>query len=175
MKKGLIHIYCGDGKGKTTCAIGLSVRAAGSGMKVLVARFLKTEKSGELNSLAQIDNIDVLPSEKNFGWSFQMTDQEKENARKTCSELLTSAFKTAISGGYDLLVLDEIIATNNLNFVNENVLLDYLKGKPANLEVVMTGREPTENLLKVADYVSVINKEKHPYDKGVNARKGIEF
>lgn len=175
MKEGLIHIYTGDGKGKTTCAIGLSVRAAGAGMKVLIARFLKSERSSELNSLAQINNIDVLPIGKYLGWSFQMSDEERDTAKEICSELLTSAFKTAISGGYDLLVLDEIIATNNLHFVDENVLLDYLKGKPSNLEVVLTGREPTENLLKIADYVSVINKEKHPYDKGINARKGIEF
>lgn len=175
MKKGLIHIYCGDGKGKTTCALGLSVRAAGAGMKVLVARFLKTDTSSELNALAQIDNIDVLPIGKYLGWSFQMTEEERADARKVSSELLTLAFKTAINGKYDLLVLDEIIATNRLEFVDENVLLDYLKGRPANLEVVMTGRDPSENLINAADYISVINKEKHPYDKGIFARKGIEF
>jgi len=175
MKKGLIHIYCGDGKGKTSCAIGLSVRVAGAGMKVLIARFLKTDTSSELNALAGIDNIDVLPIGKYLGWSFEMTDEERADAKRVSSELMTLAFKTAINGGYDLLVLDEIIAANKLEFVEEKVLLDYLYGRPSNLEVVMTGREPTENLIKIADYVSVINKEKHPYDKGIFARKGIEF
>lgn len=175
MNKGLIHIYCGDGKGKTTCAIGLSVRAAGYGMKVLIARFLKSENSSELKALEQIDNIDVLPAQKKFGWSFQMTAEEKAKAKEVSSELMTLAFKTAITGNYDMLVMDEIIATNNLGFVEENVLLDYLNGKPSNLEIVMTGRDPSENLKKIADYISVINKEKHPYDKGISARKGIEF
>lgn len=175
MKKGLIHIYCGDGKGKTTCALGLSVRAAGAGMKVLVARFLKSEKSSELIALEQIDKIDVLPAPKKFAWSFQMTEEEKAKAKEVSSDLLTLAFKTAISGNYDLLVMDEIIATNNLGFVDENVLLDYLEGKPDHLEIVMTGRDPSRNLMGVADYISVINKEKHPYDKGISARKGIEF
>ena len=117
----------------------------------------------------------MLPINKDFGWSFSMTEDEKKEAKVFFSELLTKAFKKAISGNYDMLVLDEIIATNNLNFVDENILVDYLQGKPDNLEVVMTGRDPSEKLKEVADYISVISKEKHPFDKGIRARKGIEF
>jgi cob(I)alamin adenosyltransferase len=105
MNKGLIHIYHGDGKGKTSCAIGLSIRSAGSGMKVLIARFLKTDDSSELNVLKKIENITVLPCTEYFGWSFQMTQEEKLQAKNILFQSPESGFKKALAEKYDMLVL----------------------------------------------------------------------
>lgn len=170
---GLIHVYYGDGKGKTTAATGLAIRAAGSGNKVLINRFLKNSHSGELNILNQINNISVTGSEKAFGFSFNMTDDEKKEAAIYYTNQLHSVFKAA--GDYDLLILDEINVAVDLGYVEESVLINYIKEKPEHLEVVLTGRNPSANILAMADYASEIKSIKHPYEKGVPARTGIEM
>ena len=174
MEKGLIHIYCGDGKGKTTASLGLAVRAAGRGFKVLILQFLKSQDTGEIPTLEKIPEITVLRSNKVFGFTFQMTDQEKEECRAVHDELLEQGIRMAQSGQTDLLILDEIISTCNYNLVNGDNLINFLKNKPATMEVVLTGRNPSEELLEIADYVSEIKKVKHPYDRGIKARIGIE-
>lgn len=174
MTKGLIHIYCGDGKGKTTASLGLCIRAAGNEMKVLLVRFLKNNESCELNILNKIPNIDIFTCEADFGFSFRMSDETKAKAKAAYSNLLNKAFETANNNSYDLLIMDEIIATNNLGFVEEDDLVNYLKTKRPDLEVVMTGRDPSPRLVELADYVSEIKKIKHPFDFGIPARKGIE-
>jgi cob(I)alamin adenosyltransferase len=175
MTKGLIHIYCGDGKGKTTASVGLGIRAAGNDMNVLIARFLKNNKSSELNILNKIPNIDIMPFDKDFGFSFKMSEKAKTEAKNAYSDLLNKTFEKANNNNYDLLILDEIIATSNLGFVDEDVLAEYLKNKADILEVVMTGRDPSKRLIEIADYVSEIKKIKHPFDCGISARKGIEM
>jgi cob(I)alamin adenosyltransferase len=173
--KGLIHIYCGDGKGKTTASIGQSIRAVGSGMKVLYVRFLKDQKSSELKILHSIPGIDLYPCEKSFGFFWNMTDQQKEDAKTFYTDYLKSAIKKSTSEDYDMLVLDEIMATYNHNFIDQKDFLTFLKEKPDYLEVVMTGRDPAIELLEQADYVSNITKVKHPFDQGIPARVGIEM
>ena len=155
-----VHIYCGDGKGKTTAAVGLAVRAAGCGRKVLITRFLKTDHSGEVAALGLIPGITVTPCEKSFGFTFRMTEEQKKEAAVYYTALLDRTLKKAAKGGYHMLVLDEIMAVMNCGLV---------------LEVVMTGREPSEELISLADYVSEIRKVKHPYDQGISAREGIEY
>jgi cob(I)alamin adenosyltransferase len=172
--KGLIHVYCGDGKGKTTAALGLAVRAAGRGYQVLIIQFLKSQDTGELHTLEKIPGITVLRSKKGFGFYFQMTDQEKEECRVVCNEIFHEGITMAKSGQIDLLILDEMISTYNHDLVERQDVLDFLKNKPSSLEVVLTGREPAEELIALADYVSEIKKVKHPYDKGIKARIGIE-
>ncbi|MBD7912995.1 MULTISPECIES: cob(I)yrinic acid a,c-diamide adenosyltransferase [Clostridium] len=173
--RGLVHIYCGEGKGKTTTSIGLSVRAAGNGMKVIFTQFLKNNDSSELKILNSIENIDLIPCEESFGFFFNMTDEQKVEAKKVYSSLLTSVLKKSKEADYDMLVLDEIMAAYNYNLVDRDELIEFLKNKPEKLEVVMTGRNPDEKLIELADYVSNIQKIKHPYDKGIFARKGIEM
>lgn len=170
-----VHIYCGDGKGKTTAAIGLAVRAAGCGKKVLITRFLKTDSSGEVDALKKLPEITVTPCTKNFGFFFQMSEEQKKEAAGWYSELLASTLRKSLEGAYDLLVLDEIMAVCNYHLVDETVIRNFLRERPENLEVVLTGRDPSEELLAEADYVSEIRKIKHPYDRGVMARRGIEF
>lgn len=175
--RGLIHIYTGEGKGKTTAGLGLCLRAAGNGMKILVARFLKTNTSAELNALKEFSNIDIVPNEIAFGFSKIWKDdpEVKPKAVAYYSQMLHTALETAVSGDYDVLLLDEIIASVRLGVVDTNELLTFLKEKPEKLEVIMTGRDPIPELIELADYVSEIQKIKHPFDQGIFARKGIEF
>ena len=170
---GLIHIYCGDGKGKTTAALGLALRAAGSGKKALLLQFFKDGKSSEFAALKQVEGIDVIAQTKAFGFSWTLTDSEKKEAAAYYSGLLEEAFARA--GDYGLLVLDEAMSACTSGMIGEARLLELLKGRPEELEVVLTGRNPSEALLAAADYVTEMCKRKHPFEKGVPARKGIEF
>ncbi|HIZ43673.1 MAG TPA: cob(I)yrinic acid a,c-diamide adenosyltransferase [Firmicutes bacterium] len=176
--KGLIQIYCGDGKGKTTAAIGQAVRSAGAGLSVIFSRFLKTEDSGELAILKEVPGITMVPCRKSFGFFFQMTEAEKQEAAQVYQEVLDRAVSLASEAageGDTLLVMDEIIATYRYGLVDREKLTAFLRDKPENLEVVMTGRDPAQELVSLADYVSEIKKIKHPFDRGICARRGIEF
>ena len=173
--KALVHIYCGDGKGKTTAATGLAIRMAGYGKKVLFARFLKNERSGELKILDQIKEIEVLHLERSFGFYNQLDEKQKEEWRHTYKVLWKEIQEKVKEGKYDLLVMDEFLHAMRYELVTEEEILKFLQERPKNLEVVMTGRDPSQNLLKAADYVSEIKKVKHPYDEGIFARKGIEY
>lgn len=172
--RGCIHIYTGDGKGKTTTATGLSIRFAGNGGKVLFTQFLKDGSSSEIGVLKTITGITVESCTRSFGFSFLMNEEEKKEAAAYYSEHLQKILKQAVENGYGMLVLDEVIGAYNIPFIDRGVLLAFLKQKPEELEVVMTGREPAEELLELADYVSEIKKIKHPFDKGIPARDGIE-
>lgn len=214
---GLVHIYCGDGKGKTTAAAGLAVRAAGCGVPVLIARFLKTDNSGEVGILKNIPGIRVLPCTREFGFTWNMDEEQRREAREYYSGQFSVAWESAcalaegrreapgieagtapgpgpgaapsemseaVPGGEAgrapdtpraLLVLDEIMAAVSGGFVSGETLISALDTKPEGLEVVLTGRNPSEALLKRADYVTEMRAVKHPYDNGINARKGIEY
>ena len=167
----MIHIYCGDGKGKTTTSIGLAVRMAGYGKKVLFMQFLKGSYTGELEILQKSENITVMRCDKNYGFFRGMTDSDKENIIKCHNENLEYVLKNTDS--FDMIVLDEIFTAYNYDLADrEKVkkIVEKYKG-----ELVMTGREPQEWFVERADYVSEIKKIKHPYDKGITAREGIEF
>ena len=170
---GLIHIYCGDGKGKTTAAMGLALRAAGSGKQVLVLQFLKDGTSSEFASLRHVPGIEAVPQTRTFGFSWTLSDEEKAQAKDYYSGLLEDAFRR--SGDFGLLVLDEILGACSAGMADEPRLLALLAGKPDGLEVVLTGRGPSQALLDAADYVTEMKKIKHPYERGVSARKGIEY
>ncbi len=174
-KQGLIHIYCGDGKGKTSAAIGLAIRAAGSDLRVLFARFLKTEFSGELKILDQIPQIEVLHLEKSYGFFKTLSEQQQEEARKMYRMLWNKVLNEVQTGEYDVLVIDEFMAAYNYGLIPHEEAVDFLKGKPEYLEIVLTGRNPDPVLTELADYVSNIEKVKHPYEQGILARKGIEY
>lgn len=172
--RGLIHIYCGDGKGKTTAAVGISVRAAGCGKKIVFAQFLKDGSSSEIKVLNQIENIEVCVCNSHCGFLKNMTNAEVAETKIKFSTLLSDVLRLC-DNGVDLLVLDEIIAACNNNITDEGLLLQFLTKKPEKLEVVLTGRNPSEQLISAADYVTEMQKIKHPYDNGINARIGIEY
>ena len=170
---GLIHIYCGDGKGKTTAAVGLAVRAAGAGKHVVFTQFFKDGSSSEIKVLQGVENIQILHCNTVRGFWKRMTDTEKARASVDYTQLFSDVIRLAMDA--DLLVLDEIISACNHGAVAEVTVTDFLRSKPENLEVVLTGRNPSERLLSHADYVTQMQKIKHPYDHGIPARKGVEF
>ena len=169
---GFIHIYCGDGKGKTTAAMGLALRAAGHGLPVVIAQFLKDGTSGECRILRDLPNINVLAANPCGKFSFEMNDLEREETRDSLSRLFHKALSCAHSPG--LLVLDEIFGALSCGFLDEKAVLDFLNAKPDALEIVMTGRTPSAAICETADYISEITKRRHPYDKGVLSREGVE-
>lgn len=173
--RGMIHIYCGDGKGKTTAATGLAVRAAGAGMQVLFARFLKNENSGELRILDQIPEIEVLHLEKSYGFYRTLSDSDKAKMTAMYRKLWQNIEEKITSGAYDMLVTDELMAAYNYGILEQESVHRFLENKPEKLEIVMTGRNPSERLMELSDYISEIKKVRHPFDQQVTARKGIEF
>ena len=177
MKKndlGLVHIYCGEGQGKTTCSVGLTVRACGYGLHVLFMQFLKSGDSSELKILKSLPGIDVLGTKPIKKFSFQMTEEEKEETRQINAEQFADMVKMLENDHYDMLVLDEVLGSIEAGLLDDQLIVNFLKNRPEQLEVVMTGRYPTAELEELADYVSRIDKVKHPYDKGIPARAGIE-
>ena len=154
----MIQIYHGDGKGKTTAAVGLAVRAVGSGLPVLFVQFLKDDTSGELaktrayfaDMLSQVE-MWIAKQKK------QHDDVRKENTVEA------------------VVVLDEVLHAVKYGLLDESTLMEVLASNQAQIEFVLSGRNPSDKLLALADYVTEMKKEKHPYEQGISARKGIEF
>ena len=160
MDKGLIHLYTGDGKGKTTAAMGLALRALGSGLRVTVVQFLKNGRSGELE-----------PGRPGTNFVFQMNETEKAEVRA----LQNAQLAEALEFDCDLLVLDEACAALRLGMVEEELLRRAVLDRPEGREVVLTGRDPALWLMETADYITEMRCERHPYQKGIPARKGVEY
>lgn len=171
---GFIHIYCGDGKGKTTTGMGLCARAAGYGYRVLIYQFMKDNSTSERKLLEQNPNITFLDGLSSEKFSFQMTAEEKSQRKNYYEQQFSLVTQKASDESYDVLFLDELIYTIRAGLFDEELLLSYLEQKPSRLEVILTGQNPGPKLLEKADYVSEIRKIKHPFDRGLPARKGIE-
>ena len=170
---GLVHIYYGDGKGKTTAAMGQAIRAAGSGLKVLVFQFMKDNSSSERKALEMIPNITLLPGKRHTKFYNQMNSEEKAEYRHYNTKALDEIAKFCIN--FDVLVMDEAVCAVDLGLLSEEKLVKFVKHKPRGLEIVMTGHHMTDALFECADYVTEMTKVKHPYDTGRSAREGIEF
>lgn len=169
MKNGLVHLYWGEGKGKTTAAMGLALRALGRGFRVQVVQFLKSGDSGELEPLRRLGaKIHSGACEK---FVFQMNCQEREQARAAHNAALTDA----LNDSCDLLVLDEACAALQLELVDEGLLKQAVLQRPMGCEVVITGRDPAEWMQNAADYSIEMRCHRHPFDRGISAREGIEF
>lgn len=168
---GYLHIYCGDGKGKTTASLGLAMRAAGAGMKVCFVQFMKGGETAELDTLKLIPNISVHRCNKEYGFLWNMSDSEKAEITVTHNELLATAFNS----GADLVVLDEFNFAYSSGLMDKVLAEKLILANKASCEIVLTGRDPAEIFIQEADYVSEICCVKHPYEKGVTARKGIEY
>lgn len=170
---GLIHLYCGDGKGKTTAALGLALRAAGAGKQVVFTQFFKDGSSSEIGPLAALPGVRVFHADTVRGFYRNMTPTQREQAGKDYTALFRLVTQAAQEA--DLLILDEIVSACNRGVVPEKLVTDFLREKPARLEVVLTGRNPSAALLELADYITEMRKLRHPFDRGIGARKGIEF
>ena len=170
---GRIQLYTGCGKGKTTAAVGLTVRLIGRGGTAVFAQFLKGENSGERAVLACLDGVNLLPVPSEIKFVFQMTSREKEACAQAARGQFLHACEAAAS--CDLLVLDEALDAIETGMLAEDTVLEFLRCKPAALEVVLTGRRASDAMKAMADYVMRVDSEKHPYEKGLPARAGIEF
>ncbi len=168
---GLIQIYTGGGKGKTTAALGLAMRAAGHDLRVAVVQFMKLWDYGEIKGLRRL-GVDLF----RYGTA-QFVDPEGPSPVdfEQADEALSKAEELIEQGKYDLLVLDEINVALDFNLVPLKRVVDLLDKKPDNLELVLTGRNCPQEIIERADLVSSINEVKHPYRKGLRARRGIEF
>ncbi len=171
---GRIHIYFGDGKGKTTTGMGLITRAAGYGYRVLLYQFMKNNKTSERKILEKVDNITIIDGLEQEKFSFQMTPEEKQERKQYYGEQFKKVTAMAVREEYDVLFLDEAIYTIRAGLLEEKLVLDFLRTKPEYLEVILTGNTPSKELIALADYVSEIKKVKHPFDEGLCARNGIE-
>ena len=173
---GLMHLYYGDGKGKTTAALGLAIRAAGCGKGVVIVQFLKNWNCGEHSSISQLPNITLFRGVPAGGkFIHEMNEEEIQETKASQDEGLKSALALIEVGQCDLLVLDEAIDAHRLKVLDDEMFTGLVCSKPDTLELVITGHNPCDFLLKHADYVTEMVKHKHPYDDGVSARRGVEF
>lgn len=171
----MIHYYYGDGKGKTTAAMGLALRALGQGREVVIVQFLKDGRSGEVQALEGLPGVTLLYGKGGKGFTFQMTDEEKRETRRIHDENLARAVERVYADRCGLLVLDEVGDALALALVDQDALAALLGGCPEGTELVMTGHAPQESLVNAADYVTRMEKIRHPYDRGAGARRGVEF
>lgn len=172
--RGMTHLYYGDGKGKTTAAVGLAVRAAGQGIQVIFAQFFKTAPSGELAMLEKL-GITVLRGDLPSGFTWTMNEQQLAALRKGHDELLQKAFSLAAANEKTLLVLDEVIDAYAGSFMDAETALTLFQNRPDSIELVLTGHSAPESLVSLADYITEMKAHRHPYELGISARKGIEF
>ena len=170
MDKGLIHIYCGEGKGKTTAAAGLAIRALGAGLKVSFVQFMKNGRSSEIEVLKKAGAA-VFCGNDTMKFSCSMTDEDREKFRKGHDR----ALREALAQECDLLVLDEACSALKKGLVDPELLKEAVLGKPEGREVVLTGREPETWMTECADYVTEMECVKHPFNNDIKARKGIEY
>ena len=175
MNTGLIHMYFGDGKGKTTAAIGLAVRAVGCGKRVVFAQFLKGRPTGELASFKTL-GIKVIRSERDMGFCFDMSEEQKEACRVEQTRLFDEIRNAVFDDGLiDLLVLDESLNMIGRDLFDEETLKEFVLQKPEGLEIVLTGRPASDWLMEKANYVTEMKNHKHPFDSGIIARESIEY
>ncbi len=167
---GLVHLYWGEGKGKTTAAMGLALRSLGAGRKVVVVQFLKGGPSGEIPLLEQL-GARVFRGKAGQKFTFQMTEAERAETKA----LQTEHLRRALALEADLLVLDEACAAWQKDLADRDLLEQAVLEKPEVQEVVLTGRNPPDWMGEAADYITEMKCHRHPFEQGIPAREGVEF
>ncbi len=168
--KGHIQVYTGDGKGKTTAALGQAMRAAGQGMKVAFIQFIKGIPAGEHLFVSKYQPFDIV--QVSVGDSFK---KSQEQLSQEAQQTLAYAEKEMLSRKYDLVILDEIFVVTSKNLISTKQLLDLIEKKPESVELVLTGRNAPKEIIQRADLVTEMLMIKHPYNEGNNGRQGIEY
>lgn len=173
MRNGLLIVFTGNGKGKTTASLGMALRAAGHGMRVLILQFIKgTWPYGELEALERFAEVKIKPLGSGFTWKKESLDEDRELARLGWEEASDEIGK----GEYDVIILDELNYVLSYGLLPLDPVLQALSSRPQGLHVVVTGRNAPEELIQIADLVTEMVQVKHPYqDKGIKAQKGIEY
>ncbi len=167
----MIQVYTGDGKGKTTAALGLALRALGAGLKVYIGQFIKGNSCSELKILEKIPNVKI----EQYGSGCFIKHRLKQRDIDLACRGLKRAKQIITKGEYDLVILDEINIALHVGFLKVNEVIDLLKSTPKDIELILTGRWAHPKILKFVDLVSEIKDIKHYYKRGIKARKGIEF
>jgi cob(I)alamin adenosyltransferase len=171
--KGLVQVFTGNGKGKTTAALGTILRAAGHGFRVFIVFFMKGNYDyGEYSTLAKLPNVDMA----NFGFR-HLTDPNnvKPEEIEQAGLALAAARDAVLGGNYDLVVLDEVNVALDFNLIEVDDVIKLIQDKPSSVELILTGRYADTKIIELADLVTEMVKVKHPFDKGIKARKGIEY
>lgn len=169
---GMIHVYTGNGKGKTTAALGLALRACGHGLKVYMIQFMKGDiEYGELRAAELLPNLKIVQ----FGRpSFVNKEKPAEEDIKYAQQAIEHANKIVKKAEYDVVILDELNVAIDFKLIDLGDVLSLINSKPKNMEIIITGRNAHDKIIERADYVTNMEKIKHPYDKGLAARDGIE-
>jgi cob(I)alamin adenosyltransferase len=176
LNKGYIQIYTGNGKGKTTAAVGLATRAAGNKFRVCMVQFLKSGVTGELESaklMAPYFTIHRFERPRGFFWT--LNDQEKIELKEDIQVAYKFCIKQLEEGNCDILIMDEIMGTLSNGLITEEQLIELIDKKPDDVELIMTGRNVPESIMQRANLVTEMKDLKHYFNEGVPARKGIEF
>ena len=173
LKQGLIQVYTGDGKGKTTCALGLGFRAVGQGFKVFMVQFLKTEETGEVAAVRRLAPDFTIQSFGIPGFP-RLTDPDPQT-RDAAQQAFTLARQVILGGNHDLVILDEVNLSLTYGLVSLPEMLEVLRQRPAHVEVVLTGRGAPPELVEFADLVTEMRPLKHYFEAGIKARRGIEW
>ncbi len=168
--RGMVHVYTGNGKGKTTAALGLALRAVGAGKKVFIAQFVKGMKYSELNSLAKIDNIDV----KQYGLDCFIVKEPKEEDIEAARKGLEESAEILKNSEYDIVILDEANIAVYFELFSIEELIEIIENRNESIEVIITGRYADPMLIDFADLVTEMREVKHYYLQGIEARTGIE-
>jgi len=174
LEQGLVQVFFGDGKGKTTAALGEAIRALGNGLKVHLVQFMKPNETGEIVALKEFPNF----SFKQFGAEKWYKEDDKESVaehKKAAKDALTY-LKSCFDKDYDIIIADEILYAVQFSLISENDVIKLIKEKPKEKELILTGsHKPFPEIFKFADLITEVKKIKHPFDRGIAARKGIEY
>ena len=172
----MMHLYTGEGKGKTTAAVGLAVRHLGSGGTLGFVQFLKSTPSGEIAVLESLPRATVLRNREKHGFTIHMSAEQKRRVTASHNENLSKAQEMVRHGSISMLVLDELSAAYALELIDREAVDALIaSAKEADIELVITGRDPAPGFVDAADYITEMRPIRHPYEKGVPARRGIEF
>lgn len=173
IERGLVQVYTGNGKGKTSAAFGLALRAIGRGLKVYIIQFIKGGFDyGELYVIDRLPNLTLKAfGQGKFITEFPPSSKDKEIAKET----LQLAKKVVQSGEYDIVILDEINVALSLHLIKTEEVIELIKNKPKHVELVLTGRYAPKEIIEIADLVTEMKEIKHPFQKGIPPRKGIEY
>jgi cob(I)alamin adenosyltransferase len=170
---GYIQVYTGNGKGKTTAALGLALRAAGHGMKTYIGQFLKGQRYGELAAVRRLAPLITVEQFGRRGF-IHVTENPEDEDIERAQQGLEKCRRAMLSGRFRIIILDEICVALHFRLLNENSILDFIAQKPGDVELVLTGRYAPPSLLRRADLVTEMKEKKHYFTKGVRARAGIE-
>ncbi len=172
----MIQLYIGDGKGKTTAAVGQAVRAWGWRKRILFAQFLKCGETGEIHALESLEGIVIFrPQMRHKGFIWNMDEKSLADTLEDLGRGFEKLCEIVKSGHWAMIVLDEILDAIQCGFISEEGLLDLANSLPEGTELILTGRSASQKLREAAQYITLLSKEKHPYDLGILARKGIEY